>query len=418
MNPFGKTARVMELDGYHLRITRRGKTASMSLEALSAAPIVRKGALGTILTVSSGQDDEIILKGAAYNDARVFSEGVKEAWIIFHLAALEKETGRFERIHAAVAALTRPIRYPAACSMTPLLSDARRLDATLLSKLQPEAIGPDNTQRVTQVRNFVAEPAAARTAAISAFVAAELVRWKDFFDTIESKPLTAEQRLSIVVDEDATLVLAGAGSGKTSVITAKAAYLVKAGIRKPEGILLLAFAKNAAAEMSERVEARSDVPIVARTFHAIAYDIIGMVEGSKPALANHATDDAAFTAVIKQILKDLVHTLSEVSKAIIQWFAHFLVEPKTEWDFETKHAYYTHIEQQDLRTLQGEKVKSYEELQIANWLYENGVEYEYEPVYEHKIPETGRRDYQPDFRLTESGVYIEHFGVQIGRAHV
>ena len=412
VNPFGKTARVMELDGYHLRITRRGKTASMSLEALSAAPIVRKGALGTILTVSSGQDDEIILKGAAYNDARVFSEGVKEAWIIFHLAALEKETGRFERIHAAVAALTRPIRYPAACSMTPLLSDARRLDATLLSKLQPEAIGPDNTQRVTQVRNFVAEPAAARTAAISTFVAAELVRWKDFFDTIESKPLTAEQRLSVVVDEDATLVLAGAGSGKTSVITAKAAYLVKAGIRKPGGILLLAFAKNAAAEMSERVEARSGVPIVARTFHAVAYDIIGMVEGSKPALANHATDDAAFTAVIKQILKDLVHTLSEVSKAIIQWFAHFLVEPKTEWDFETKHAYYTHIEQQDLRTLQGEKVKSYEELQIANWLYENGVEYEYEPVYEHKIPETGRRDYQPDFRLTESGVYIEHFGVR------
>ena len=127
------------------------------------------------------------------------------------------------------------------------------------------------------------------------------------------------------------------------MITTKAAYLVKAGIRQPEEILLLAFAKNAAAEMSERVEARSGVPIMARTFHAIAYDIIGMVEGSKPALADHATDDAAITAMIKQILKDLVHTLSEVSRAIIQWFAHFLVEPKTEWDFETKHAYYTHI---------------------------------------------------------------------------
>ena len=60
----------------------------------------------------------------------------------------------------------------------------------------------------------------------------------------------------------------------------------------------------------------------------------------------------------------------------------------------------------------GGKVKSYEELQIANWLYENGVEYGYEPVYEHKVSETGRRDYQPDFRLTESGVYIEHFGVR------
>ena len=319
-----------------------------------------------MLTLSSSENDDLILKGASNFDARTFSDGVKDAWISFNLAAVEKEAGRFERIYEAVAALTRPTRYPAACSMTPLLIDARSLDATLLSKLQPQAIGPDKTQRVAQVRKFVAKPAAARMAAISTFVAAELVRWKEFFDTIESKPLTAEQRLSVVVDEDATLVLAGAGSGKTSLITAKAAYLVKAGIRQPEEILLLAFAKNAAAEMSERVEARSGVPIVARTFHALAYDIIGMMEGSKPALADHATDDAAFTAMIKQILKDLVHTLSEVSKAIIQWFAHFLVEPKTEWDFETKHAYYTHMEPQDLRTLLGEKVKSYEELQIAN----------------------------------------------------
>ena len=412
MNLFGTTARVIQLDGHQLQITKRGQTTSISLQALSAPPAVLKGALGTMLTLSFGEYDDIVLKGASNSDATAFSDDIKDAWISFNLAAFEKKAGRFERIHAAVVALTRPTRYPAACSMSPLLADAKSLDATLLSKLQPQAIGPDKTHRVAQVRKFVAEPAAARAAAISTYVAAELARWKEFFDTVESKPLTAEQRLSVVVDEDATLVLAGAGSGKTSVITAKAAYLVKAGIRQPEEILLLAFAKNAAAEMARRVEARSGVPIVARTFHAIAYDIIGAVEGSKPALADHATDDAAFTALIKQILKDLVHTLSEVSKAIIEWFAHFLVEPKTEWDFETKHAYYTHMEQQDLRTLQGEKVKSYEELQIANWLYENGVEYEYEPVYEHKVSETGRRDYQPDFRLTESGVYIEHFGVR------
>jgi hypothetical protein len=164
--------------------------------------------------------------------------------------------------------------------------------------------------------------------------------------------------------------------------------------------------------MSERVEARSGVSIVARTVHAFAYDTIGIVEGSRPAMTDHATDDMAFSTLIKQILKDLVHCLSEVSKAIIQFFAHFLVEPKTEWDFKTKHDFYTHMESQDLRTLQGEKVKSYEDLQIANWLYENGVNYEYEPRYEHKVSEIGRRDYQPDFRLTESGNYIQHFGVR------
>ena len=236
-----------------LRISKRGQITSMSLQELTAPPVVRKGALGTMLTLSSGENDDIILKGASNFDAKAFSDGVKNAWISFNLAAFEKEAGRFERIHAAVAALPRPTRYPAACSMTPLLIDAGSLDATLLSKLQSRAIGPDKTQLVAQVRKFVADPATARTAAISTFVAAELLRWKDFFDTVESKPLTAEQRLSVVVDEDATLVLAGAGSGKTSVITAKAAYLVKAGIRQPEEILRLAFTKNAAAEMSERV---------------------------------------------------------------------------------------------------------------------------------------------------------------------
>ena len=402
----------MELDGDNLRIMRRGQVASMSLQSLASAPCLRTGMLGTALTINSGEFDDVTLKGAAHQDAHQFSERIKEAWTRFNLAALDKEAARLDRILAEVMSLAAPSRYPAASQIAPLLNDARALDASLLSKLNAEAIGTEAVARIAPVRKFAGDPSTLRANGIAAFVTAELDRWKDFFDTIENKPLTPEQRLSVVVDEDATLVLAGAGSGKTSVITAKAAYLVKAGIRQPEEILLLAFAKNAAEEMSERVEARSGVPIVARTFHAIAYDIIGIVEGSKPALADHATDDMAFTNLIKQILKDLVHKLSDVSRAIIQFFAHFLVEPKTEWDFKTKHDFYTHMESQDLRTLQGEKVKSYEELQIANWLYENGVEYEYEPVYEHKIAETGRRDYQPDFRLTESGIYIEHFGVR------
>lgn len=402
----------MELDGDHIRITRGGHVASMSLESLTNAPSVRKGMLGTALTIRSCEFDNVTLKGAGKQDAHAFSERIKEAWTRFNLVALEKEALRLDRILAGVTALAAPSRYPAACQIAPLLKDARALDASLLTKLNAEALGSEAVARIAPARMFARDPQTARAKGIVAFITAELDRWKDFFDTIESKPLTPEQRLSVVVDEDATLVLAGAGSGKTSVITAKAAYLVKAGIRQPEEILLLAFAKNAAEEMSERVEARSGVPIVARTFHALAYDIIGIVEGSKPALADHATDDMAFTNLIKQILKDLVHRLSDVSRAIIQFFAHFLVEPKTEWDFKTKHEFYTHMEAQDLRTLQGEKVKSYEELQIANWLYENGVEYEYEPVYEHKIAETGRRDYQPDFRLSESGIYIEHFGVR------
>lgn len=415
-DPFGTSARSMELDGDHLRVTRRDRVDSVSLLSLLRPPVVHEGIFGSALVVSSSAFADIVLKGAGRGDARAFSAALEHARVTVVLAAFDKEAARLNRIHAAVEALARPVRYPAACLVTPFLEDARALDLALLSKLYLEALAPETAERVAAVRAFVAAPRTARADGIAAFVAAELERWKDFFDTIESKPLTPEQREAVVVDEDATLVLAGAGSGKTSVITAKAAYLVEAGIRRPDEILLLAFAKDAAQEMSERVQARSGAPIVARTFHALAYDIIGIVEGSKPALADHATDDLAFINLIKQILKDLVRRLSDVSRAIIRWFAHFLVEPKTEWDFRTKHEFYSHLERQDLRTLQGETVKGYEELQIANWLYENGVAYEYEPVYERPVSEAGRRAYQPDFRLIESGVYIEHFGVRREKA--
>ncbi len=262
--------------------------------------------LGTALTIDSQGFDHVTLKAAGHSAAWEFAEEVKEAWTRFNLAALEMEAARLDRILAVVQALAAPSRYPSACQIAPLLDDARNLDASLLSKLSADAIGHEVVARIAPVRKFAADPRTARANAVAAFVTAELGRWQDFFDKIESKPLTPEQRLSVVVDEDATLVLAGAGSGKTSVITAKAAYLVKAGICQQEEILLLAFAKNTAEEMSERVEARSGVPIVARTFHAIAYDIIGIVEGSKPALADHATDGMAFSNLIKQILKDLV----------------------------------------------------------------------------------------------------------------
>lgn len=216
--------------------------------------------LGTALTINSQEHNDVTLKGAGHVAAREFAEEVKEAWTRVNLAALDKEAARLDRVLAEVRVLAAPPRYPSACRIAPLLDDARELDTSLLSKLNAEAIGPEVVARIAPVRKFSADPRTARANAIAAFVTAELDRWKDVFDTIESKPLTPEQRLSVVVDEDATLVLAGAGSGKTSVITAKAAYLVKAGIRQPEEILLLAFAKNAAEEMSERVEARSGVP--------------------------------------------------------------------------------------------------------------------------------------------------------------
>jgi DNA helicase-4 len=65
----------------------------------------------------------------------------------------------------------------------------------------------------------------------------------------------------------------------------------------------------------------------------------------------------------------------------------------------------------EVRALTGERVKSLEECSIANWLYTNGIPFEYESDYQDRTATRLRRQYRPDFRLTGRDIYIEHFAV-------
>lgn len=79
-------------------------------------------------------------------------------------------------------------------------------------------------------------------------MAAELDSRRQFFNTIESSPLTDEQARAVVCFDSRVQVLAAAGSGKTSVMVARAAYAVSRGFVAADRILLLAFNKAAATE--------------------------------------------------------------------------------------------------------------------------------------------------------------------------
>ncbi|MDD5115090.1 MAG: UvrD-helicase domain-containing protein, partial [Methylobacter sp.] len=63
-----------------------------------------------------------------------------------------------------------------------------------------------------------------------AFVDQQTRIFKAFFDQVESNPLTEQQRKACVIDEQHNLILAGAGTGKTSTMIGRAGYLVKAGL--------------------------------------------------------------------------------------------------------------------------------------------------------------------------------------------
>ena len=187
---------------------------------------------------------------------------------------------------------------------------------------------------------------------------------QEFFDTIEANPLTPEQRLAVVTDEDATLVLAAAGSGKTSVIVAKAAYLIERNIRKPHEILLMS-AKDAATEMSERIKKRYDVPVNSRTFHSLAHKVIAEVEGDTPALAPYASDEASYKTMLREIIMECAVKIGEITNLLIEWFCEFFKPSKSVWDFSTPNDYFIYIREHGLRTFGGQTVRSFEEPQIG-----------------------------------------------------
>ena len=115
----------------------------------------------------------------------------------------------------------------------------------------------------------------------------------DFFDTVEENPLTKRQREACASDEDATLVVAGAGTGKTSTIVAKIGLLLRTHQCEPSEILAISFTNKSANELAERVKHRLGVDIQISTFHKLGLDILSSTKGGKPLLASFAADPVA-----------------------------------------------------------------------------------------------------------------------------
>ena len=220
--------------------------------------------------------------------------------------------------------------------------------------------------------------------------------------------LTDEQARTIATDQDVTLVLAGAGTGKTAVIIGKIAHLVRNQGVAPEAVLALAFNRKAAIEIRERLPENLKGTNVS-TFHSFALKVISET-GTAPSISIMAQDDFAYSKAIEQIIQN-AQTDPKLARIIVDFVSQSPAEYVEPFDFRSLAEYEQHVRDNELRTFNGELVKSFEELTIANFLSQNGIKYQYEARYEHDTASSQYRQYEPDFYLPDHHIYVEHFAL-------
>ena len=242
------------------------------------------------------------------------------------------------------------------------------------------------------------------------FVQGELEKYRDFFDSVEVHPLTEKQRRAIVTEEKHNLIVAGAGTGKTSTLIGKAGYILKKEFTEPDEILLISFARKVKGELEERVLTRLGQKLRIETFHSLGLSIIADVEKKKPSLSELSRDQLKLQHKIMEFIQKRQGD-KEFLGNLNGYFAFHKTPYKSEFSFKSKGEYIDFLRNNQVRSLNGELVKSLEECEIANFLYINGIKYVYEGNYKVEVATKRHRQYKPDFFLPTYDAYIEHFGV-------
>jgi DNA helicase-2/ATP-dependent DNA helicase PcrA len=154
--------------------------------------------------------------------------------------------------------------------------------------------------------------------------------------------LNPEQRAAVEASEGPLLILAGAGSGKTRVITARIAWLIREKGVNPDSILAVTFTNKAAAEMAERVDRLIGHSTLAKplisTFHSLCVrmlrrDIEGLkVNGEGLTRSFAIYDENDQSSIVKQVMRRMgIDTKQLTPRTVlgrISWAKNHMVDPQ------------------------------------------------------------------------------------------
>jgi len=191
--------------------------------------------------------------------------------------------------------------------------------------------------------------------------------------------------------------------------------------------LIISFTNKAVGELRERINDNLHIDCPITTFHSTGYTIL-----KKSDTQNQRIVDSGYMYnVINRYLKSKVLSNSQLVDKLILFFGSYFSAPYegdklndyfqfiSNTDFSTLrsdlHEYMQQIicrRDQKALTLNNEVLRSLEEVRIANFLYLNNIDYEYEPIYQYRILDANK-PYTPDFKIKQGdkSSYIEHFGI-------
>lgn len=207
--------------------------------------------------------------------------------------------------------------------------------------------------------------------------------------------LDDDQRRVVLTDEDYCLVVAGAGAGKTTTVAAKVKYLVdKQGV-DPSQILVISFTNKAVNELKQRIIGELHIECPIATFHSTGNAIIHKHNPDKL----NIVDDGKLYYVVQDYFRNNVLKNESAVNSLILFFASYFDAP---YEGKDLNAFFNHIAKSNFTTMrseldefkqqvidtrtkktvtiQSEIMRSAQEVEIANFLYLNGIDYEYEPA--------------------------------------
>ena len=280
------------------------------------------------------------------------------------------------------------------------------------------------------------------------FESSKIIEYKEYLDHIldDVSPdihLDDDQRRVVVSNADRALVIAGAGTGKTTTMVARVKYLVDKMDVDPKKILVLSFARKNVKELRDRIWTDLNIDADVSTFHSLGFKYLKKAcadRGHKCYVIDGRDRYDFFEKYLREkvfISNDRIKQFYESFKDITvgtnkpvfrsffaenydkfssfdDYFEALIREKLVEWgnvEEVIKTIKDKGINAEIPRNMKHEWFRSKGEAAISNFLLEHGISYEYEKVYEEILPEDVQ--IKPDFTLRIGGeeIIVEYFGL-------